>query len=169
MNIYLIGYRCTGKTTIGNALAKRLNRGFLDTDEMIVAKNKMTIAQMVSENGWEFFREQEHQAVQKASELKNHVVATGGGAMLDPKNVAAIKKTGKVVWLKARPETIEKWMVKDKKTHDNRPGLTEKGVLEEIEEILESRTPLYEAASDYKIVTDAFDIDDICSQIIDKL
>ncbi len=165
MNIYLVGYRCTGKTTIGKALAKLMNRPFMDTDEQIVKENRMTIAQMVEQNSWEYFREKERNAVVDVGEKKGHVVATGGGVILDDGNIKVMKKTGFVVWLNARPETIKKWMFKDENTKDNRPSLTSKSLMEEIDQTLSARMPLYEKAGDLKVDTDDFDIHRICTMI----
>lgn len=165
MNIYLIGYRCTGKTTIGKALAAHLKWPFLDTDQQISSQSRMTIAEMVQQKGWDFFRGKERKAVAQISRKSGYVVATGGGVILDDGNIGIMKNTGFVVWLNARPETIEKWMCKDETTGDNRPSLTSESLKDEIRQTLAQRLPLYKKAASLKVDTDAFDINRICMMI----
>ncbi|MDM8538437.1 shikimate kinase, partial [Desulfobacterales bacterium HSG17] len=105
MNIFLIGYRCSGKTSVGKALGKNLKQPFLDADAELVRINNVTIADMVAERGWEFFREKEQAVIKSLCTLNNHVIATGGGAVLNPDNVKNMKKNGEVIWLKASNET----------------------------------------------------------------
>lgn len=166
MNIFLIGYRCTGKTSVGKALSHRLNCPFTDADEQLVKENRMTIADMVAQYGWDYFREKERAVIRQLSSLENYVVATGGGAVLNPENIENMKKSGFAVWLTASPETIRHRILKDKVTETQRPALTDKGLLEEIEEVLAIRNPLYEAAMNVCIRTDTLDMSDICEIIV---
>ena len=92
MNIYLIGYRCCGKTSVGKALSKLLSRPFLDTDEAVVQKAGMTISEMVEKNGWKAFRDMEKSVIDQTTSLFHHVIATGGGVILNPDNVRNMKK-----------------------------------------------------------------------------
>ncbi|MBW2330922.1 MAG: shikimate kinase [Deltaproteobacteria bacterium] len=96
MNIVLIGYRGTGKTSVGAALSKRLGKAFCDTDDYIEEKVKRPISDMVAREGWAFFRAQEKQAIREVSSRKDCVIAAGGGAILDPENVENLKKNGVV-------------------------------------------------------------------------
>jgi shikimate kinase len=168
-NIYLIGYRCTGKTSVGKALADKLGKSFIDTDEKIVETLNKSIAQIVSESGWEKFREKERNFIKGISGLMDLVVATGGGAILDKHNVFNMKKKGIVVWLKANPETIKRRMEKDKTSKDYRPSLTNKNILDEVYEVLNSREPYYMQAMDFYVDTDEKTIDGICDLIFDHL
>ena len=165
MNIYLIGYRCTGKTTIGKALAAHLKWPFLDTDQQIVKESQATIAEIVQQKGWDFFRKKERNVVVQFSRKSGYVVATGGGVILDEGNIGIMKTTGFVVWLNARSETIEKWMCKDENTGDSRPSLTSESLKDEIRQTLAQRLPLYKKAACLKVDTDAFDINRICMMI----
>ena len=83
--------------------------------------------------------------------------------------VADMKKSGILVWLRATPETIKKRIVQDEKTEDQRPSLTAQGLLEEIEETLSNRNPLYENAMDFFVDTDSLSIDDICGIVVKKI
>lgn len=169
MNLYLIGYRCTGKTTVGKVLARRLGWPCVDTDRMIVEDAGMSIANMVASRGWPFFREQERHALETVAARDCQVVATGGGIVLDGRNIAVMKKTGKVVWLTADQKTIGARMLADAATAGNRPSLTGQGLMDEIEAVLSERKPLYEQASELKIDTDRETIETLCDRIVSGL
>jgi len=169
MNIYLIGYRCTGKTTVGRLLAQKLRWQILDSDIEIVKEQGIPISEIVERQGWVAFRRMEKNMIQKLSLLDRHVIATGGGVILNNENVYAMKKSGKLVWLRAKPETIHERMAMDADTENSRPALTDKGIFEEIEETLKIRNPIYETAMDIDIPTDQMAPEDICSIIQEKL
>jgi len=169
MNIFLIGYRCTGKTTVGRSLAKRLERLFFDTDLELVKEQGVNISDIVSNRGWAAFREIEKRLIQCTCEGDNQVVATGGGAVLDEENVKRMKESGVLVWLRADIKTIEKRIIEDNTTQDFRPALTSKGSVEEIRETLLARNPFYERAMDFFVDTDFMDIDAVCDTIMQKL
>ncbi|MDP3284019.1 MAG: shikimate kinase, partial [Desulfobacterales bacterium] len=166
MNIYLIGYRCTGKSSVGKLLAANLGMKFADTDVELVNRTKKSIAEIVEKSGWDEFRRIEKNIIRELSALEKHVVATGGGAVLDGDNAGYMKKTGIVVWLRATPSTIKERIKKDRGTKDFRPALTVKGTFGEIDEILLTRNRFYEEAMDYYINTDYLDISDVCRDII---
>ena len=172
-NLFLIGYRCTGKTSVGRSLAAASDWPFLDADSELVRECGMTIDVMVEKYGWPFFREKERCIIKKLSALGNRVVATGGGVVLDPRNVKLLKETGVVVWLRASAETIKQRILEDRMTESQRPALTSKGLakglLEEIDETLHNRAPLYRDAMDFRIDTDEFSIDEVCRIIVDNI
>jgi len=169
MNIYLIGYRCTGKTTVGKLLAQKLRWPIMDSDIELVNEQGIPISKIVESRGWDTFRHMEKNVIQKLSLLDRHVVATGGGVVLNSENVYTMKKSGKLVWLRATPETIHSRMTMDRNTEKSRPALTDKGVFEEIEETLSIRNPIYEKAMDIAVDTDHMMPEDICDIIHDKL
>ncbi len=165
MNIYLIGYRCTGKTSVGMALARTLSMPFVDTDEVIVEKAGKSVADIVAESGWDHFRSLEEQAVKEIASLSGHIVAPGGGAVLFAANQEAMKKSGRIVWLVASVEAIKDRMEKDPATLGNRPSLTSQGLYEEIESVLKQRTPLYNDAADITLDTETKNVEEICLEI----
>ncbi len=169
MNIFLIGYRCSGKTAVGKSLAVKTGRLFIDSDDEIVKEHGLSIKVIVHNQGWSAFRKSERMIIKKLGAQDQLVVATGGGAVLDPENVAEMKKTGTLVWLKAEAGTIKKRMVHDDRTGALRPSLTTKGLLEEIEEMLRIRKPSYETAMNFFVDTDNRSVADICDLIIKKL
>ncbi|MBW1795046.1 MAG: shikimate kinase [Deltaproteobacteria bacterium] len=169
MNIVLIGYRGTGKTSVGAALSKRLGKAFCDTDDYIEEKVKRPISDMVAREGWAFFRAQEKQAIREVSSRKDCVIAAGGGAILDPENVENLKKNGVVVLLEATTRTILERMRRDKRTDQQRPSLTGKDPYKEIEEVLEFRGPFYQEAMDFSVDTTSKSIDQVLDEIVEKL
>jgi shikimate kinase len=169
MNIYLIGYRCCGKTSVGKALSKLMEWPFLDTDAQVVQAAGMTITEMVSRSGWDAFRHIEKTVIDRTRKLDRHVIATGGGVILNPDNIRSMQDAGHVIWLKVSPQTIRIRMAADPDTHNQRPGLTPIGSLDEIETVLSVRQPLYEQAGQLELDTDILGIDDICRNIIDHI
>lgn len=151
MNIVLIGYRGTGKSTVGKLLARRLGRQFVSTDEEIVKRAKRTIPEIVAQEGWEYFRDLESEVCREFAGRDRLVIDTGGGAILRTQNVEALKKNGALFWLTASVETITKRIGRD----NQRPSLTgSKSFVDEIQDVLRERTPKYQAASDHVITTD---------------
>jgi shikimate kinase len=169
MNIYLIGYRCTGKTSVGKELASKLNMAFIDSDKMISRAQDMSIAEMVRRFGWSFFRKKEKKVIAHISGLTHHVVATGGGVIDADENTRLLKKSGTVIWLKAMPKTIALRMKNDPITMDQRPSLTNNTILEEINITLQNRRKLYQSASDFSVSTDRLKTNQVCETIIKML
>jgi shikimate kinase len=153
MNIYLIGYRCTGKTTIGKILADRLHHDFLDMDQAVEQQTGSTISDLVQTHGWDYFRQIERKALLKTHELKNTVVSTGGGIVTDPENLDFLTTAGYTVWLDADIRTILSRLKSDPVTLSLRPSLTGKNLIDETEEVLNMRRPLYAKAAHLKIET----------------
>lgn len=169
MNIFLIGYRCSGKTSVGKLLAGKLGWPFVDTDADIVNEHGLTIADMVADRGWKSFREKEKAVIKKRCTQDRTVVATGGGAILDSMNVDLMKAVGTLIWLSVRADTVKERILKDTHTGDQRPSLTAKSLLEEIEETLAVRNPYYQSAMDLCIDTDDCSIDEISERIVEQL
>jgi len=169
MNVFLIGYRCTGKTTVGACLARRLDWGFVDTDRKVVETAGVSIVKMIEANGWAYFREQEHKALRALSTLDNQVVATGGGIVLDDRNISIMRTCGRVVWLTASEKTIQARMLNDETTAGSRPSLTAEGFLAEVSSVLSARKPLYEKAADFQTATDRDGVTAVCDRILTAL
>lgn len=168
MNIYLIGFRCTGKTTAGKIIADKLHMEFIDADDEIVKQQGMPISDIVAKHGWEYFREKESGIIKEISSKDGQVVATGGGVILNMDNVVHMKKNGIIIWLRAKPETVKNRILQDEKTRQSRPSLTSKGLIDEIEETIETRKPYYQKAMKFYIDTDDVDIEEVADRIISK-
>ncbi len=169
MNIVLIGYRSSGKSTVGRRLANLLGMKFLDIDEMIEERHKKSIYEIVKSNGWDNFREIERKIIEEISDKDNLVIAPGGGAVLLKENVEALKKNGIIIWLMADFETIRKRIEKDDKTIRQRPSLTGKEATEEIEEVIRYREPFYKNSSDVHIDTSQLNVEEVVREIISIL
>jgi shikimate kinase len=166
MNIVLIGYRGTGKSTVGRVVASRLDRQIVSTDKEIVRRAGASIPEIVAAHGWEYFRDLESAVCQDLSGRDNLVIDSGGGAILRPQNVYVFKQNGRLIWLTASVETIAARIGGDAQ----RPSLTGlKSHVEEIREVLSERTPKYQAAADVTIATDGRSIEDVASAILTQL
>src|SRR5512145_1401666 len=106
MNIVLIGYRGTGKSTAGKILAARLAMRYVSMDDEIVRTAGMTVPEIVSSQGWSGFRDLESGIARTFSALDNVVIDTGGGVIERPENIEALKANGRIFWLKASVATI---------------------------------------------------------------
>lgn len=169
MNIYLIGYRCCGKTSVGKYLSRSLNLRFIDADAELERVLNTTIPQLTAEKGWEYFRQCEREILSMCAAQPNHIVATGGGAVIDPHNRHLLKTTGAVIWLNASADTIRERMQSDEKAGKHRPALTQQGLLEEITEVLEARRMFYQETGDIEIQTDGLSVEAVGRIIINYL
>lgn len=151
--VFLIGYRCTGKTTVGRRLAKILDRPFVDTDAVLESRFEVSIADMVEQNGWDYFRQKESRVLEDLDLGAAPVVATGGGIVLSEANRNFMAKSGYCVWLYADESTIVRRLVLDAGTTDHRPALTKEGIETETRKILAARDPLYRSLARVTINT----------------
>ena len=168
-NIFIIGYRCTGKSSVGKLLAARLGWHFIDTDSSLVSKSGTSIKEIVKTQGWEAFRKMERDIVKHVCLHDRQVVATGGGVVLNLTNVDRMRAAGRIAWLRATPNTIRRRMVQDSETDAFRPALTSTDSVSEIDATLIEREPLYRNAMDFFVDTDERGTDEICDEILQKL
>ena len=104
--VYLVGFMGAGKTSVGRALAKRLDWRFADIDEMIEKREHLAVAEIFSRHGEPHFRAAERAVLAEQLPTRHSVVATGGGTFVDPQNRAVIKADGAVVWLDVPLERV---------------------------------------------------------------
>jgi shikimate kinase len=169
MNLFLIGYRATGKTAVGRALAQHLGWHFVDMDDTITAEAGASIAEMVQKHGWNHFREQERTLLKRLTSGRRQVVSTGGGVILLPDNVTTLRSAGTVIWLRAGADTIRRRLTRDERSAAFRPALSDLDPAAEIDAALAARTPLYQSAMDLVIDTENRTVEYLCAQIIDQL
>ena len=166
MNVVLIGYRGTGKSTVGKIVATRLGRIPVSTDAEIVKLVGQSIPEIVKNNGWEYFRDLEAKVCQEFAGRTGLVIDTGGGAILRSRNVEVLKETGTLFWLTASVSTITERIGQD----SQRPSLTgDKSFVDEIQDVLRERTPKYQAAADYVIETDGRSATQVADEILARL
>ncbi|CUQ66286.1 shikimate kinase [Candidatus Nitrospira inopinata] len=166
MNVVLIGYRGTGKSTVGKIVASRLGRTVISTDAEVVKRAGRNIPEIVAQYGWDYFRDLESQVCRELAAGDGLVIDTGGGAILRPENVERLKQNGILFWLTASVETIVRRIGRDKQ----RPSLTgTKSFVDEVEDVLRERTPKYQAAADHVIATDGRSLGQVADEILARL
>lgn len=151
----------TGKSSVGRKLALSLKRRFVDLDELIELKEKMLISDIFAKKGEPYFRKAEKQILERVSKEKKFIVACGGGIVIDPGNIKIMKKTGLVICLSARPETILKRI----SGTTQRPLLNVNDPKAQIELLLKMRAPYYGQA-DKIIDTSKLSIEQVAGKII---
>ena len=162
MNLILIGYRGTGKSTVGEILAKRLKLRLVNLDERIAAKAGKRIPEIVEQRGWEHFRDLESEVVAEAVKDDGQVLDCGGGVILREKNTALLKKAGQVFWLQASIPTI----VARIQNGAERPSLTGKSFTDEVADVLREREPRYRAAADHVVDTEGKTPERVAEEIV---
>lgn len=165
-NITLIGFMGTGKTAVGQALAKKLGRKFTELDLLIEQKAGKSIPEIFRQDGEIAFREFEIEVTKEVAGERDSVFACGGGIVLNKINIDRLRESSVIVYLTASSEAILKRISKEE---GQRPllNISDKGA--KIEELIKFRKPFYERAADIKINTSKLDIDSIAERIIKKL
>ncbi|QVL30680.1 shikimate kinase [Telmatocola sphagniphila] len=164
--IYLIGYRGSGKSTVGPLLAQHLNWRYVDADTLFEQKHQTTIREYFAAQGEPAFRDRESENLLELSREHKTVISTGGGIVLREENRKIMKNTGFVVWLSASPETLFGRIHADMTTADRRPNLAGGG-LSEIQQMLDIRTPLYTQLADLQISCDSLFPDRVAAAILE--
>jgi shikimate kinase len=153
--VILIGYRGTGKTTVGRLLAAELGWGFADADDRVEEVAGVPILGIFAAEGEAGFRDREAAALRELCARPHHVVATGGGAILRSGNRELFRASGFVAWLTASPETVWGRLRADPATAARRPNLTSAGGIEEVRALIAAREPLYRKTADFTFDTDS--------------
>jgi len=147
-NIVLVGFMCTGKTQVGKRLAAALGMRFVDSDTVIEERAGKKIARIFKEDGEEKFRQMERNAIARLASKRGLVIATGGGALGDRRNLVDLRRSGTLICLSASPEAV----LKRTKKGAPRPLLQVPNPRARIEQLLALRAPQY-AQADYHFDT----------------
>lgn len=161
-NIFLIGFMGSGKSTIARLIQKELEMNLVEMDARIVEEQGMSINDIFAQYGEDHFRDIESQLILTIGDEGNTIVSCGGGVVVRPQNVSYMKNSGKIVYLKATPETIFERV----KHSTDRPILNGNMNVEYIAGLMEKRRPMYEGAADITIITDGKSKEEICKEII---
>ena len=148
--IFLVGYRGSGKTTVGGVLAGRLGWAFVDADAVVEERYGRTIRDIFAAEGEAGFRDKESAVLADLCTRTDTVIATGGGVVLREENRQLLQRHGFVAWLTADPRTLLARIEADPTTAARRPALAGGG-LAEIEQLLAVREPLYRACADVEV------------------
>jgi len=167
--VFLIGYRGSGKTSVGRRLAGRWGSAFVDTDRRIEELAQQTITSIFATLGEARFRELEEAAVAEvtARALAGEcvVAATGGGVVLRSINVERLRASGQTVWLRASIEDLRARIAADPRSSRDRPALAGASAVDEVGALLAVRTPLYERAAQHVVDTSGLSIEDVVRRV----
>jgi shikimate kinase len=169
MNIVLIGYRGTGKTTTARLLARRLAWSFSDSDEQIAGRAGRSIAEIFADSGEKAFRRMEQDAIRDLLAEHRAVISLGGGAVMHEENRKRLAAASHVVWLTATPETIESRTGADPRTPGSRPNLTAEGGRNEIVRVRAERTPFYRQCATLTVDTEGKTPEQVADEIFTRL
>lgn len=164
-NIVLIGFMGAGKSTISDYMSTMFAMKVVEMDQIIAQREGMSISDIFEVYGEEYFRDAETNLLIEMQSESNVIISCGGGVPMRERNVAEMKKNGRVVLLTASPETI---LDRVKDSHD-RPVIENNKNVEFIGELMEKRREKYQAAADIIIKTDNKSVMDICEEIIHEL
>jgi shikimate kinase len=167
--IALIGYRGTGKSTVGRLLAERLDVPFADADREVEALDGRSIRDLFDQEGEPAFRALEARVLADLTGrlADGGVLATGGGAILLESNRRALRRFGFIAWLTADPDTLARRLRSTRRGVDDRPPLTSAGTLDEIAGVLEARTPWYRDLADAEVSTVDRDADRVADAVLE--
>jgi len=164
-NIFLVGLMGAGKTTIGRLLARRLDMTFIDSDHEIEARTGATIPWIFEIEGEASFRRREADVIRELTAGSGIVLATGGGAVLDPASRALLSERGTVIYLRASVSSILQRTAHDK----NRPLLQTADPRRKLEDLTAQREPLYREIADMVIDTGRPNVQSMVQTILDQL
>ncbi len=167
--VFLVGFMASGKTKLGRALAGRLGWPFLDTDSAVEASQGRSVAAIFEREGEARFRRLEARAVAHAARRSRRVVSVGGGAVLDPANVAAMRRTGVVVYRQASLEAI--FERGERHGEERRPlwkGRTRQERLRNVRRLYLERRSLYRRAAHLSFRTEG-DPDRVSERLLRRL
>jgi shikimate kinase len=167
MNLYLIGYRGCGKSSVAPLVAQQLGWSVVDSDAVIQENAGTTIAQIFADQGEPAFRTLEQSTIAELAKLDRHVVSLGGGAAMFEANRQVMAASGKVVYLSASAEILWARINGDAMSETQRPSLTDDDGFTEVRNVLAARTSVYEACADYRIATDERSVEEVAQEILD--
>lgn len=164
-NIFLIGFMGCGKSTVAAKLNQMYGMHVVEMDQEISVRQKMSIPEIFEKYGEEYFRNLESNLLQEIQTGTNQVVSCGGGVVLRTKNVAEMRKNGRIVLLTAKPENV----LRRVRENDDRPILKGRKTVKDITELMEARREKYEEAADIVVATDDKSVSVICEEIMQKI
>ena len=165
MKVFLVGPMGTGKSTTGRNLSEKLDFDFYDTDKLIEKVEGRKIKNIFEQDGEDYFRQKESEALSETKILRNVVIATGGGIVEKEENRLFLKNEDKVIFLDSTPERQYE-RTKDSK---KRPLLNDGDSLEILKKLYEKRFNFYEAVSKIKISMDNLNTEEVLKKIINFL
>jgi shikimate kinase len=174
MNLYLVGPRGCGKSSVGRLLGEALNQPWVDLDHRIQATSGKSISEIFASHGQGHFRELESNTLSELAREtvgQSHVVSLGGGAVLRPENRRVMEASGVTVLLIAEPQVLVDRLLGDPATPTQRPALVDPhdkhwSLLEETEQVLALRLPIYQQCANLKLDTSRLTVPEVVQQIL---
>jgi len=160
-HIILVGLPGSGKTTVGQAVAQKLGRTFLDIDQEIERREGRSVSQIFGEKGELYFRKREREITEELRLVGNMIIAPGGGWIVDQENVALVRPPAQIIYLRVAPATALKRLGPMRMM---RPLLTRPDPLAELTRLFESRKAAYETA-DHVVSTELFDLQRVIQKV----
>ncbi len=164
MNIVLIGFRGAGKTALAKILSDKLQIPLYSIDKIIEEREGKKIRDIVSENGWTYFRELESRVIEELSNLDNVIIDTGGGAIENPINIDNLKRNGYIVYVQSSLRDIKNRILNDPDRPKLNPTLD---VEDDLNITYERRVPLYEEYADFRVNTSVKSLEECAKNIIE--
>jgi shikimate kinase len=171
--VLLVGMMGSGKTTVGELLARRLGWRYVDSDAEVEASTGRTVKELFESGGEQAFRPLESKALAAAlDDDRSAIVSVAGGAVLDPANRALLRRAGTVVWLRARPETLLRRVQADSEEAEHDPRVADHRPLLEhdpagtLARLDRERRPIYREVADLVVDVDDLDPEDVADQVL---
>jgi shikimate kinase len=171
MNLYLIGYRGCGKSTVAPLVAKAIGSNSnhwesFDADDLLEAAVQMSISRIFAEYGESDFRRRETEIISGLAGRSNLVVSLGGGAPMFAANRELMAGSGKTIWLQADANLLWQRISQDQANLEQRPNLTDQGGREEVVQLVGKRNPVYKGCADYTIEVGGLSPEEITDRIV---
>jgi len=164
-NLFLIGPMGAGKSAVGRQLARMLHLSFMDSDDEIESRTGVDIPFIFEKEGEEGFRKREIRVIDDLSKMEGVVLATGGGAVIDPQNRSHLGARGFIVYLHT---TVEQQLARTQKGRE-RPLLENGDRAQILEDLMVARDPLYREIADLIIETDGRKVKAVANEILERL
>jgi len=164
-NLFLIGPMGAGKSAVGRQLARMLHLNFMDSDDEIESRTGVDISFIFEKEGEEGFRKREGKVIDELSKIEGLVLATGGGAVVDPRNRSNLGARGFVVYLYT---TVDQQLVRTRKGRD-RPLLENGDRRQILEDLMSERDAIYREIADLVVETDGRKVKAVANEILERL
>jgi shikimate kinase len=171
MSVFLIGYRGSGKSSVGQHAARKLAWDFADSDSIVTNAAEMSIKEIFETRGEAYFRELETATIKSLCKWDDTVIALGGGAVTREENRKLIASSGfPVIYLHADPQTLHDRIHGDPQTQATRPALTKLGgTVDEVRELLEKRLPLYRELATHEVDVANLSIKEVADRVVELI